>query len=177
MTEIAILNANYISKRLEGAYNILYTGEQGRTAHELIIDCRPFKKYGVEVVDIAKRLMDYGFHAPTVSFPVVGTMMIEPTESENLEEIDRFCEAMISIRMEIDSRDETSNDILKNAPHTLNMLTADDWKFPYSRQKAAYPLAFVMENKFWPSVRRLDEAFGDRNLICSCASIKDYAKA
>jgi len=177
VTEIAILNANYISKRLEGAYNILYTGEQGRTAHELIIDCRPFKKYDVDVVDIAKRLMDYGFHAPTVSFPVVGTMMIEPTESENLEEIDRFCEAMISIRMEIDSKDENSSAILKNAPHTLNMLTADDWKFPYSRQKAAYPLAFVMENKFWPSVRRLDEAFGDRNLICSCTSITDYAKA
>jgi glycine dehydrogenase len=176
-TEMAILNANYISKRLEGAYDILYTGEQGRTAHELIIDCRPFKKYDIEVVDIAKRLMDYGFHAPTVSFPVPGTMMIEPTESENLEEIDRFCDAMISIRMEIDSGDEASIALLKNAPHTLGMLTADDWNLPYSRQRAAYPLAFVMDNKFWPSVRRLDEAFGDRNLICSCTSIKDYAKA
>jgi glycine dehydrogenase len=176
-TEMAILNANYISKRLEGAYDILYTGEQGRTAHELIIDCRPFKKYDIEVVDIAKRLIDYGFHAPTVSFPVAGTIMIEPTESENLEEIDRFCDAMISIRMEIDSGDEASIELLKNAPHTLGMLTADDWNLPYSRQRAAYPLAFVMDNKFWPSVRRLDEAFGDRNLICSCTSIKDYAKA
>jgi glycine dehydrogenase len=176
-TEMAILNANYISKRLEGAYDILYTGEKGRTAHELIIDCRPFKKYDIEVVDIAKRLMDYGFHAPTVSFPVAGTMMIEPTESENLEEIDRFCDAMISIRMEIDSGEEAGIALLKNAPHTLAMLTADDWNFPYSRQRAAYPLAFVMDNKFWPAVRRLDEAFGDRNLICSCTSIEDYAKA
>jgi glycine dehydrogenase len=176
-TEMAILNANYISKRLEGAYDILYTGENGRTAHELIIDCRPFKIYDIEVVDIAKRLIDYGFHAPTVSFPVAGTMMIEPTESENLEEIDRFCDAMISIRMEIDSLDEAGIALLKNAPHTLSMITADDWGFPYSRQQAAYPLAFVIDNKFWPSVRRLDEAFGDRNLICSCTSIKDYAKA
>ena len=175
-TELAILNANYISKRLEGAYDILYTGEYGRTAHELIIDCRPFKKYGIEVIDIAKRLMDYGFHAPTVSFPVVGTMMIEPTESENLEEIDRFCEAMISIRMEIDSGDETSIALLKNAPHTLNMVTSDEWNFPYSRQRAAYPLNFVMNNKFWPTVRRVDEAFGDRNLVCSCASIHHYVK-
>ena len=174
---MAILNANYISKRLEGAYDILYKGEQGRTAHELIIDCRPFKKQNVEVVDIAKRLMDYGFHAPTVSFPVPGTMMIEPTESENLEEIDRFCDAMISIRMEINEGDENSVALLKNAPHTLGMLTADHWDFPYSRHKAAYPLAFVMENKFWPSVRRVDEAFGDRNLICSCASTKDYVNA
>ena len=176
-TEMAILNANYISKRLEGAYDILYKGEKGRTAHELIIDCRPFKKQNVEIVDIAKRLMDYGFHAPTVSFPVPGTMMIEPTESENLEEIDRFCDAMISIRMEINEGDENSVALLKNAPHTLGMLTADHWDFPYSRHKAAYPLAFVMENKFWPSVRRVDEAFGDRNLICSCASTGDYVNA
>jgi glycine dehydrogenase len=176
-TEMAILNANYISKRLEGAYDILYKGEKGRTAHELIIDCRPFKKQNVEVVDIAKRLMDYGFHAPTVSFPVPGTMMIEPTESENLEEIDRFCDAMISIRMEINEGDENSVALLKNAPHTLGMLTADHWDFPYSRHKAAYPLAFVMENKFWPSVRRVDEAFGDRNLICSCTSTGDYVNA
>jgi len=176
-TEMAILNANYISKRLEGAYDILYTGDQGRTAHELIIDCRPFKKYDIEVTDIAKRLMDYGFHAPTVSFPVAGTMMIEPTESENLEEIDRFCDAMISIRMEINSGDQASIALLKNAPHTLSMLTADDWNFPYTRQKAAYPLDFVINNKFWPQVRRVDEAFGDRNLICSCTSIKDYVNA
>ena len=176
-TEIAILNANYISKRLEGAYDILYTGEHGRTAHELIIDCRPFKSQNIEVVDIAKRLMDYGFHAPTVSFPVAGTMMIEPTESENLEEIDRFCDAMISIRMEINAADEASITLLKNAPHTLSMITADEWDFPYSRQKAAYPLDFVKENKFWPAVRRVDEAFGDRNLVCSCSAIEEYVKA
>jgi len=176
-TEIAILNANYISKRLEGAYDILYTGEHGRTAHELIIDCRPFKSQNIEVVDIAKRLMDYGFHAPTVSFPVAGTMMIEPTESENLEEIDRFCDAMISIRMEINAADEASITLLKNAPHTLSMITADEWDFPYSRQKAAYPLDFVKENKFWPTVRRVDEAFGDRNLVCSCSAIEEYVKA
>ena len=173
-TKIAILNANYISKRLEGAYDILYTGNKGRTAHELIIDCRPFKKFKIEVVDIAKRLIDYGFHAPTVSFPVAGTMMIEPTESENLEEIDRFCDAMISIRMEINSGEETNIAILKNAPHTLEMVTNDKWEFPYSRKKAAYPLPFVVNNKFWPSVRRVDEAFGDRNLVCNCSSIENY---
>jgi len=176
-TENAILNANYIKSRLEGAYPILYIGEKGRTAHELIIDLRQFKKNGIEVVDVAKRLIDYGFHAPTVSFPVPGTMMIEPTESENIHEIDRFCDALISIRMEVESctnHDEKS--ILKNAPHTLEMATSDQWKFNYSRQKAIYPLEYVKENKFWPSVRRVDEAFGDRNLICSCASIQDYIK-
>ena len=175
-SEIAILNANYIKKRLEGAFDILYTGANGRAAHELIIDCRPFKAQNIEVVDIAKRLIDYGFHAPTVSFPVPGTMMIEPTESENLEEIDRFCDAMISIRMEVDEKNEISVALLKNAPHTLKMLSGDSWEFPYSRQKAAYPLAYVSENKFWPSVRRVDEAFGDRNLVCSCASIDSYVK-
>ena len=175
-SEIAILNANYIKKRLEGAFNVIYTGANGRAAHELIIDCRPFKAQNIEVVDIAKRLIDYGFHAPTVSFPVPGTMMIEPTESENLEEIDRFCDAMISIRMEVDEKNEISVALLKNAPHTLKMLSEDSWEFPYSRQKAAYPLAYVSENKFWPSVRRVDEAFGDRNLVCSCASIDSYVK-
>ena len=173
-TEIAILNANYIQKRLKGAYEILYTGAQGRAAHELIIDCRPFKEFGIEVTDIAKRLMDYGFHAPTVSFPVAGTMMIEPTESENLAELDRFCEAMISIRMEIASENPEDHALLKNAPHTLAMVTSDQWDFPYSRQKAAYPLEFVYENKFWPTVRRVDEAYGDRNLVCSCAPIESY---
>ena len=173
-TEIAILNANYIQKRLKGAYEILYTGAQGRAAHELIIDCRPFKEFGIEVTDIAKRLMDYGFHAPTVSFPVAGTMMIEPTESENLAELDRFCEAMISIRMEIASENPEDHALLKNAPHTLAMVTSDQWDFPYSRQKAAYPLGFVYENKFWPTVRRVDEAYGDRNLVCSCAPIESY---
>ena len=176
-TEIAILNANYIQKRLEGAFDVLYSGENGRSAHELIIDCRKYKEHGIEVVDIAKRLMDYGFHAPTVSFPVAGTMMIEPTESENITEMDRFCEAMISIRMEIDSENESDRELLKNAPHTLDMVTADKWNFPYSRQKAAFPLEFVNENKFWPTVRRVDEAYGDRNLVCSCNPIESYVES
>ena len=177
-TKIAILNANYIKDRLKGKFDVLYTGERGRAAHEMIIDCRPFKENGIEVTDIAKRLMDYGFHAPTVSFPVAGTIMIEPTESESLNELNRFCDALLSIRREIDdaSKDETDN-VLKNAPHTLAMITADDWSFPYSRQKAAFPLPFVTENKFWPSVRRTDEAFGDRNLICTCAPIEAYTEA
>jgi len=175
-SEIAILNSNYIKKRLEGAYEILYSGIEGKVAHEFIIDCRPFKKNGIEVIDIAKRLMDYGFHSPTVSFPVPETMMIEPTESENLEEIDKFCEAMISIRMEIDSDNPVDYAMLKNAPHTEKMITSDKWDFPYTRQKAAFPLEFVRENKFWPSVRRIDEAFGDRNLICSCTSINSFVK-
>ncbi|MBT8244041.1 MAG: aminomethyl-transferring glycine dehydrogenase [Winogradskyella sp.] len=177
-TEVAILNANYIKERLEGYYPTLYTGENGRAAHEMIIDCRAFKEKGIEVVDIAKRLMDYGFHAPTVSFPVAGTMMIEPTESESKAEMDRFCDAMISIREEIETvnKDEPNN-VLKNAPHTLQMLTSNEWLFPYSREKAAYPLDYVAENKFWPTVRRVDEAYGDRNLICSCAPIEAYAEA
>ncbi|WP_281846970.1 aminomethyl-transferring glycine dehydrogenase [Olleya namhaensis] len=176
-TEIAILNANYIKHRLQGAYETLYSGEQGRAAHEMIIDCRPFKENGIEVVDIAKRLMDYGFHAPTVSFPVAGTMMIEPTESESKAEMDRFCDAMISIRKEIDaaSKDDDNNP-LKNAPHTLAMLTSDEWLLPYSREKAAYPLDYVIDNKFWPSVRRVDDAYGDRNLFCTCAPIEAYAE-
>ncbi|TCK68528.1 glycine dehydrogenase [Winogradskyella wandonensis] len=176
-TEVAILNANYIKERLEGYYPTLYTGENGRAAHEMIIDCRAFKEKGIEVVDIAKRLMDYGFHAPTVSFPVAGTMMIEPTESESKAEMDRFCDAMISIREEIEtvSKDEPNN-VLKNAPHTMEMLTSDEWNLPYSREKAAFPLEFVADNKFWPTVRRVDEAFGDRNLICSCAPIEAYAE-
>ncbi len=174
-TEVAILNANYIKERLEGYYPTLYTGENGRAAHEMIIDCRDFKANGIEVVDIAKRLMDYGFHAPTVSFPVAGTMMIEPTESESKAEMDRFCDAMISIRKEIDTvTKDTPNNVLKNAPHTLDMLTTDDWDFPYSRTLAAYPLEFVRTHKFWPTVRRVDEAYGDRNLNCSCAPIEMY---
>ena len=177
-TEVAILNANYIKHRLDGRYQTLYTGEMGRAAHEMIIDCRAFKENGIEVVDIAKRLMDYGFHAPTVSFPVGGTMMIEPTESENRAELDRFCDAMIEIRKEIAfAKKEEPNNVLKNAPHTLAMLTDDEWDFPYSRQEAAYPLAFVSENKFWPTVRRVDEAYGDRNLVCSCNPIEDYIEA
>ena len=177
-TQYAILNANYIKERLHGHYEVLYAGEQGRAAHEMIIDCRPFREHGIEVVDIAKRLMDYGFHAPTVSFPVPGTMMIEPTESEAKEELDRFCDAMIAIRKEIDSVSaDDENNILKNAPHTQNMLTADEWDFPYTRKQAAYPLDFVSDNKFWPSVRRVDEAYGDRNLVCTCAPIEAYLEA
>lgn len=174
-TEIAILNANYIKRRLEGAFETLYTGENGRAAHEMIIDCRPFKAHGIEVVDIAKRLMDYGFHAPTVSFPVAGTMMIEPTESESMAEMDRFCDAMIAIRHEIDQvSKEDDNNTLKNAPHTLAMITDDEWLLPYTRQQAAFPLDYVRDNKFWPSVRRVDDAYGDRNLICTCAPIEEY---
>ena len=175
-TEIAILNANYIKERLNGHYEILYTGELGRSAHEMIIDCRPFKEYGIEVVDIAKRLMDYGFHAPTVSFPVAGTMMIEPTESENKEEIDRFCDAMISIKGEIVlCKAEDESNLLKNSPHTLEMVTSNDWDYKYSREKAAFALTYIKENKFWPTVRRVNDAHGDRNLICSCTPIELYA--
>ncbi|MCG8803897.1 aminomethyl-transferring glycine dehydrogenase [Tenacibaculum finnmarkense] len=174
-TKNAILNANYIKERLHGHYETLYSGEMNRAAHEMIIDCRDFKQNGIEVVDIAKRLMDYGFHAPTVSFPVGGTMMIEPTESENVAELDRFCDAMIAIRKEISEvTKEDANNPLKNAPHTQAMLTDDQWDLPYTRQQAAFPLSYVADNKFWPSVRRVDDAFGDRNLICSCNPIEDY---
>jgi len=174
-TKMAILNANYIKERLDGYYPTLYTGEKGRAAHEMIIDCRDFKNNGIEVVDIAKRLMDYGFHAPTVSFPVGGTMMIEPTESESITELDRFCDAMISIREEIkNATKDDENNPLKNAPHTQEMLTSDDWTLPYTRKQAAFPLAYIADNKFWPTVRRVDDAYGDRNLICSCSPIEDY---
>ena len=174
-TQYAILNANYIKERLHGYFETLYTGERGRAAHEMILDCRPFKEYGIEVTDIAKRLMDYGFHAPTVSFPVAGTIMVEPTKSESKEELDRFCDAMISIRKEIDeaSKDYPNNP-LKNAPHTQAMLTSDTWDFPYSRQQAAFPLSYISENKFWPTVRRVDDAYGDRNLICTCTPIEEF---
>jgi len=172
-TKIAILNANYIKQKLSGNFDVLYAGEYGRAAHEMIIDCRPFKDQGIEVTDIAKRLMDYGFHAPTVSFPVAGTFMIEPTESESLPELDRFCDAMLSIFQEIQDVSE-SNNILKNAPHTLEMVTDDSWEFPYTRKQAAYPLPYIRNNKFWPSVRRVDDAYGDRNLICTCAPIEAY---
>ena len=178
-TKYAILNANYIKSRLESAYPILYSGENGRCAHEMIIDCRPFKKdASIEVVDIAKRLIDYGFHAPTVSFPVAGTMMIEPTESESLDEIDRFCDAMLGIRAEIDEivsgSMSSENNPLKNAPHTQNVLVNDEWSLPYSRRKAAFPLDYIKENKVWPSVARVDETYGDRNLNCTCAPIDSY---
>ena len=179
-TRMAILNANYIKDRLAEHFKILYTGSNGRCAHEMIVDCRDFKKAGIEVEDIAKRLMDYGFHAPTVSFPVAGTLMIEPTESETKEEIDRFCDALIEIRKEIEEVEKgiapKENNVLKNAPHTAAIVTADSWDRPYSREKAAYPLAFVREAKFWPSVSRVDNAYGDRNLVCSCLPIEEYAK-
>lgn len=174
-TKIAILNANYMKARLEKHFSILYTGEMGRAAHEMIVDFREFKQNGIEVGDVAKRLMDYGFHAPTVSFPVAGTLMIEPTESENLEELDKFCDALISIKGEImKATADNPNNPLKNAPHTLAMLTSDNWDLPYTREEASFPLEYLHENKFWPSVRRVDDAYGDRNLVCSCAPIEAY---
>ena len=174
-TKYAILNANYMKARLSEHYPVLYSGEMGRAAHEMILDCRAFEEKGIKVTDIAKRLMDYGFHAPTVSFPVAGTLMIEPTESEDLAELDRFCDAMISIRKEIEaSTKEDANNILRNAPHTLAMVTANEWVFPYTREQAAFALDYIAENKFWPTVRRVDEAYGDRNLVCSCAPIEAY---
>ncbi len=180
-TRIAILNANYIKARLGDHYPVLYTGKNGRSAHEMIIDCREYKKVGIEVTDIAKRLMDYGFHAPTVSFPVAGTMMIEPTESESKAELDRFCDALINIRREIRDVEEGSasaeSNVLKNAPHTADVITADTWEFPYSREQAAYPLPYVRANKFWPSVGRIDNAYGDRNLMCSCIPVEAYQES
>lgn len=177
-TQYAILNANYIKERLNGHYEVLYAGERGRAAHEMIVDCRPFKAKGIEVTDIAKRLMDYGFHAPTVSFPIAGTLMIEPTESESKIALDQFCDAMIAIRKEIEATDKDEpNNVLKNSPHTLEMLTKDTWDFPYTRQQAAFPLEYVADNKFWPAIRRVDEAYGDRNLICTCNPIEAYMEA
>lgn len=181
-TEYAILNANYIKSRLEGHYPVLYTGTNGRCAHEMILDCRPFKtSAGVEVEDIAKRLMDYGFHAPTVSFPVAGTLMVEPTESESKAELDRFCDAMIAIRQEIAEIEAgkyaKDNNVLKNAPHPAAVITADEWANSYTRQKAAYPLPYVKQAKFWPTVSRIDGAYGDRNLICSCIPVEEYQQA
>jgi glycine dehydrogenase len=178
-TEMAILNANYMKEILKDHYKILYTGTKGRCAHEMILDCNDFKMAsGVEVADIAKRLMDYGFHAPTVAFPVVNTLMVEPTESESKEELDRFCEAMISIRKEIqeiiDGKADKSNNVIKNAPHTAKLIVSDSYNKPYGREKAAFPLPWVRANKFWPSVGRVDNAFGDRNLVCSCAPIEAY---
>ena len=177
-TEIAILNANYIKEKLVKHFDVLYSGKNNRVAHEMIVDFRMFKKDGIEVVDVAKRLMDYGFHAPTVSFPVAGTLMIEPTESESKDELDRFCEAMISIKNEINEvlagEVILEESVLKNAPHTLGLAVNDEWNFNYTRQKAVYPLEWVRDRKFWPSVRRVNDAFGDRNFICSCAPISDY---
>ena len=180
-TKIAILNANYIAAKLKDHYPVLYANDKGRNAHELIIDCREFKKAGIEVEDIAKRLIDYGFHAPTVSFPVPGTMMIEPTESEVSAELDRFCDAMISIREEIQEVVEGTSDAndnpLKNAPHSYKVLVTNEWNYPYPREKAAFPADYVRENKFWPAVSRVDSAYGDRNLVCSCLPINVYEEA
>lgn len=178
-TKYAILNANYIKAKLEAHYPVLYVGSANRVAHEMIIDCRPFKMTaGIEVEDIAKRLMDYGFHAPTMSFPVPGTIMIEPTESEPKSELDRFCEAMIQIKKEIEEIERGISDkkdnVLKNAPHTMHVICSDEWNHQYSRKKAAFPLPFVSQHKFWPTVGRADNAYGDRNLVCACPPIESY---
>jgi glycine dehydrogenase len=178
-TEIAILNANYIAAKLKGHYEVLYTGKNGTVAHEMILDCRDFKKTAdVEVADMAKRLIDFNFHAPTVSFPVAGTLMIEPTESEDKEELDRFIEAMIKIRQEIreieNGHADKANNLLKNAPHTADCIINKNWDYPYSPQEAAYPVAYLKEWKYWVPVRRVDNAYGDRNLVCSCPSVESY---
>jgi glycine dehydrogenase len=181
-TKLAIINANYIAKRLEKFYPILYRGKDGLVAHECIIDLRPIKEAtGISVEDVAKRLMDYGFHAPTMSWPVPGTMMIEPTESESRAELDRFCEAMISIHGEIraiqNGESDAKDNVLTNAPHTAEHVTADDWSHPYTRQSAAYPASWLAEGKFWPAVGRIDNVYGDRNLVCTCESVEAYAEA
>ena len=182
-TKMAITNANYIKQRLsgEGQFEILYTGANGRCAHEMIVDCRPFKAAGIEAEDLAKRLMDYGFHSPTLSFPVAGTLMIEPTESESKAELDRFCDALLSIRAEIREVEEgvadKANNVLKNAPHTVRTALTENWDRPYSREKAVFPLPHLRFNKFWPSVSRIDSAYGDRNLVCACIPVEEYAQA
>ena len=178
-TEYAILNANYMKARLEKFYPILYTGSNGTVAHEFIVDLRPFKATtGIEAEDVAKRLIDYGFHAPTMSFPVAGTIMIEPTESEDKAELDRFCDALIAIFGEIKKVEsgeyDKSNNPLKNAPHTQQIVCADEWNYPYSRKEAAFPLAYVAKNKFWASVARINNTYGDRNLVCSCEPMESY---
>jgi glycine dehydrogenase len=178
-TEIAILNANYMAKRLAPHYAIVYAGTNGRVAHEFIVDCRDFKKVGIEAEDVAKRLMDYGFHAPTMSFPVVGTLMIEPTESEPKAELDRFCEAMIAIRAEIreveDGTVKAENSVLHHAPHTARAIAASDWDRAYSRERAAFPAPWVRESKFWPATARIDNTWGDRNLVCTCPPVEAFS--
>ncbi|HLT93260.1 MAG TPA: hypothetical protein VKZ56_01805, partial [Membranihabitans sp.] len=179
VTKYAILNANYLKKKLEGHYDVLYADANGRVGHELILDLRPFKTIGIQAEDVAKRLIDYGFHAPTLSFPVPGTLMIEPTESEDKTELDRFCEAMIQIRHEIDEVERgeypQDNNVLVNAPHPIYIATSDGWKFPYSRSKALYPVEILREqSKFFCPVARVDNAYGDRNLICTCPPVEAY---
>jgi glycine dehydrogenase len=181
-TEYAILNANYMKSRLEKYYPILYTGKNGTAAHEFIVDLRPFKiSAGIEAEDVAKRLMDYGFHAPTLSFPVAGTLMIEPTESEDKAELDRFCDAMISIYEEIKMIEsgvtDKKDNVLKNAPHTQQVICADNWSRPYTREQAAFPLPYLNAGKFWPSVSRVNNTHGDRNLVCTCEPTESYAAA
>lgn len=179
-TKVAILNANYVAKRLDRYFPVLFKGKHGLVAHECILDLRQWKSAGVEVEDVAKRLMDYGFHAPTISFPVAGTMMVEPTESESKEEIDRFCEAMISIHAEIEAvasgKADRQNNVLKNAPHTAQQVISDKWDRPYSREQAAYPAPWTREHKFWPAVSRIDGVYGDRNLVCSCPPMTAFAE-
>ncbi|MCP4833242.1 MAG: aminomethyl-transferring glycine dehydrogenase [Phycisphaera sp.] len=180
-TEISILNANYMATRLAGHFDILYTNDKGRCAHEFIVDCRPFdKSAGIKIDDVAKRLMDYGFHGPTMSWPVPGTLMVEPTESETQAELDRFCDAMISIREEIRAVEEGTADrednVLKNAPHSLHAITGDEWTHPYTRAQAAYPADWLKDRKFWPTVGRIDNPYGDRNLVCSCEGMESYAE-
>ena len=178
-TKVAILNANYMAKRLEKDYTVLFTGKNGFSAHEFILDLRPFKKSAdVEVEDVAKRLMDFGFHAPTISWPVTGTMMIEPTESESKDELDRFCEALMIIRREIEAIEEgrlpKTDNPLKNAPHTIESISCSTWQHPYTQEQAAYPVPWLREYKFWPSVARIDNAYGDRNLVCTCPPIESF---
>jgi glycine dehydrogenase len=177
-SEIAILNANYIAKRLDPYFPVLFKGKHGLVAHECIIDLRQWKSAGIEVEDVAKRLMDYGFHAPTVSWPVAGTMMIEPTESEPKHELDRFCDAMISIHAEMeaitDGKQDRQNNLLKNAPHTTRQIASDKWDRPYSREQAAFPAPWTCEHKFWPAAARIDNVYGDRNLFCSCPPIEEF---
>jgi len=179
-TRYAILNANYIKARLQDHYPVLYSRSNGRVGHELIFDLRPLKQAsGIDETDVAKRLMDYGFHAPTVSFPVAGTLMVEPTESEPKEELDRFCDAMVAIRGEvqavIDGRADRINNVLKHAPHTAAAIASTEWDHPYTREQAAFPLASLRAQKFWPSVGRIDAARGDRSLMCSCPPVAEYA--
>lgn len=181
-TEVAILNANYVAARLGDAFEVLYTGQNGRVAHECILDVRPHqRRTGISATDVAKRLADYGFHAPTLSFPVAGTLMVEPTESESKAELDRFCEAMLAIREEIgkvaSGEWPTDDNPLRRAPHTAEDVVADRWDRPYSREVAAYPVPSLRGAKYWPPVARIDEAYGDRNLMCACPPVESYAAA
>jgi glycine dehydrogenase len=179
-SEVAILGANYIAKRLDPYFPVLFKGKHGLVAHECILDLRQWKNVGIEVEDVAKRLMDYGFHAPTISWPVAGTMMVEPTESEPKHELDRFCDAMISIYAEIETiangKTDRKNNLLKSAPHTARQIASDKWDRPYSREEAAFPAPWTREHKFWPAVARIDNVYGDRNLFCSCPPIEEFTK-